>query len=77
MTGTITINLMDSFETSLLESLQFGFVNERIFSDKTYAPKLLINNPDEKRFVITDIDEELRKCDTFYFSVAFDIVNNG
>ncbi|MDK8073819.1 DUF3427 domain-containing protein [Alloscardovia omnicolens] len=60
-----------NFQDSLLESLQYGFMNSRAHADKTYAPRVLINNPDEKRFVITDIDEELRKCSAFYFSVAF------
>ncbi|MBM7643601.1 superfamily II DNA or RNA helicase/HKD family nuclease [Streptococcus loxodontisalivarius] len=37
----------------------------------TYAPKILINNADEKRFVLTDLQEELLKSTAFYFSVAF------
>ena len=37
----------------------------------TYAPKILINNAEEKRFVLTDLQEELLKSTAFYFSVAF------
>ncbi|MDO4432797.1 MAG: DUF3427 domain-containing protein, partial [Aerococcaceae bacterium] len=59
------------FDSKLLESLQFGFVNRVQFRDVTYAPKILINNADEKRFVLTDLQGELLKCQAFYFSVAF------
>lgn len=60
-----------AFESHLLESLQFSFVDRDRFKDVTYAPKILINNPDQKRFVLTDLQEELIKCKAFYFSVAF------
>ncbi|WP_205668810.1 DEAD/DEAH box helicase family protein [Alloscardovia theropitheci] len=61
----------DNFQSSLLESLQYGFMDAKMHSDKTYAPRILVNNPDEERYVISDIDDELRRCDAFYFSVAF------
>lgn len=59
------------FETQLLESMQFGFIDRVRFWDVTYAPKILINNAEEKRFVLTDLQEELLKSTAFYFSVAF------
>ncbi|WP_211204890.1 DEAD/DEAH box helicase family protein [Alloscardovia criceti] len=61
----------EEFEYSLLESLQYGFINSRLHPDNAYSPRVLINNPDENRMVLSDIDEELRKCEAFYFSVAF------
>ncbi|MGT2753569.1 DUF3427 domain-containing protein [Streptococcus ovis] len=60
-----------AFEAQLLESMQFGFIDRVRFRDVTYAPKILINNAEEKRFVLTDLQEELVKCQAFYFSVAF------
>lgn len=60
-----------AFEDQLLESMQFGFIDRVRFRDVTYAPKILINNADEKRFVLTDLQEELLKSTAFYFSVAF------
>ncbi|MGT2926677.1 DEAD/DEAH box helicase [Streptococcus cuniculipharyngis] len=59
------------FEAQLLESMQFGFIDRIAFRDVTYAPKILINNVEEKRFVLTDLQEELLKSTAFYFSVAF------
>lgn len=60
-----------AFEAQLLESMQFGFIDRVRFGDVTYAPKILINNAEEKRFVLTDLQEELLKSTAFYFSVAF------
>ncbi|HEL1906596.1 TPA: DEAD/DEAH box helicase [Streptococcus suis] len=60
-----------AFEAQLLESMQFGFIDRVRFRDVTYAPKILINNAEEKRFVLTDLQEELLKSTAFYFSVAF------
>ncbi len=62
---------MDPFESSLLESLQFGFMDAHRHSDSTYAPQVLVNNPEKNQYVISDIDSELRRCQAFYFSVAF------
>lgn len=63
--------MVSAFESQLLESIQFGFINRVQFRDVTYAPKILINNAEEKRFVLTDLQEELVKSRVFYFSVAF------
>lgn len=60
-----------AFEAQFLESMQFGFIDRVRFRDVTYAPKILINNAEEKRFVLTDLQEELLKSTAFYFSVAF------
>ncbi|NQI34026.1 DUF3427 domain-containing protein [Streptococcus suis] len=60
-----------AFEAQLLESMQFGFIDRVRFRDVTYAPKILINNAEEKRFILTDLQEELLKSSAFYFSVAF------
>lgn len=60
-----------AFEAQLLESMRFGFIDRVRFRDVTYAPKILINNAEEKRFVLTDLQEELLKSTAFYFSVAF------
>lgn len=60
-----------AFEAQLLESLRFGFIDRVQYRNMTYAPKILINQPEEKRFVLTDLQEELIKSQAFYFSVAF------
>ncbi|MFS1664417.1 DEAD/DEAH box helicase [Streptococcus sp. zg-JUN1979] len=60
-----------AFEDQLLDSMRFGFIDRTGFQNVTYAPKILINNAEEKRFVLTDLQEELLKSKAFYFSVAF------
>lgn len=63
--------MASAFENQLLESLRFGFVDRVQFRDMTYATKILINKAEEKRFVLTDLQEELVKSQAFHFSVAF------
>lgn len=62
---------LNLFQNTLLNSLKFGFIDNFLFQEGGYSPKILINNEDEKRFVLTDLQEELSKCSAFYISVAF------
>ncbi|MDU1790005.1 MAG: DUF3427 domain-containing protein, partial [Streptococcus thermophilus] len=64
------------FQDTLIKSLKFGFVNNIKYQDGGYSPQILVNNSDEKRYVLTDLQEELSKCGAFYFSVAF-VTKNG
>lgn len=59
------------FKKHLLESLKYGFIDREQKLSNQYSPKIVINNPSEKQFVLTDIQEELQKSVAFYFSVAF------
>ncbi|HEJ8708059.1 TPA: DUF3427 domain-containing protein [Staphylococcus aureus] len=51
------------------QSLHKGFIDKHISHKGNYTPKLLVNNKNEK--VLSTIIDELQKCETFYFSVAF------
>ncbi|WP_085065251.1 DEAD/DEAH box helicase [Staphylococcus aureus] len=51
------------------QSLHKGFIDKDISHKGNYTPKLLVNNKNEK--VLSTIIDELQKCETFYFSVAF------
>ncbi|HHA1037489.1 TPA: DEAD/DEAH box helicase [Staphylococcus aureus] len=51
------------------QSLKKGFIDKDISHKGNYTPKLLVNNKNEK--VLSTIIDELQKCETFYFSVAF------
>ena len=64
------------FQDTLIKSLKFGFVDNIKYQEGGYSPQILVNNSDEKRYVLTDLQEELSKCTAFYFSVAF-ITKNG
>ncbi|KHD44344.1 DUF3427 domain-containing protein [Streptococcus hongkongensis] len=60
-----------NFKSQLHEALQFGFIDKDKFKESLNAPKVLINNQEERRFVLTDVQEELSNCIHFQFSVAF------
>lgn len=59
------------FQDTLIKSLKFGFVDNVKFQEGGYSPQILINDPESKRYVLKDIQEELSKCQAFYISVAF------
>ena len=52
-------------------ALQSSFIDETVNSDELMRPKLLSNDYEEKNKVLTMINSELHRCDTFLFSVAF------
>ena len=50
------------FQDTLIKSLKFGFVDNIKYQEGGYSPQILVNNSDEKRYVLTDLQEELSKC---------------
>ncbi len=58
----------------LQKSLFTGCIDGSANSLEEYQPKLLLNSPESK--VLSNIITELRKCDEFFFSVAF-VTNSG
>lgn len=59
------------FQDTLIKSLKFGFVDNVKYQEGGYSPQILINDPEAKRYVLADLQEELAKCQSFYISVAF------
>lgn len=59
------------FQDTLIKSLKYGFVDNVKYQEGGYSPQILINDPEEKRYVLADLQEELAKCQSFYISVAF------
>ena len=55
----------------LRNSLETGFIDSGILSDKRYQPKFLTNNIDTGDKILTSIKNELNECTEFWFSVAF------
>ena len=55
----------------LKESLETGFLDSSIVSTKQYQPKFLTNDKSTKTKILTTIQNELKECDEFWFSVAF------
>jgi superfamily II DNA or RNA helicase/HKD family nuclease len=62
---------MTWYKNALSQSLQTGFVDRIVQSQKDYRPQLLVNDKENGKKVLTTIERELRKCDEFWFSVAF------
>ncbi len=58
----------------LHKSLITGCIDGSSKSLEEYQPKLLLNSPESK--VLSNIITELKKCDEFFFSVAF-VTNSG
>ena len=56
---------------NLLESLRTGFVSNRISSDNSLMPSLLVNNYRKDKKILSALSEELETCEAFDFSVAF------
>jgi superfamily II DNA or RNA helicase/HKD family nuclease len=62
---------MSWYKSALQESLNTGFIDQVIHSNKAYRPQLVVNDRMAGKKVLTTIERELRKCDEFWFSVAF------
>lgn len=54
----------------LEKSLKKAFINQLI-EGSIYDPKLVINQPSKKEYVLDLLQEELDQCHEFFFSVAF------
>ena len=55
----------------LRNSLEVGFIDKGYGDDNLYLPKLITNDREKNKKVLSTIINELRTCDEFYFSVAF------
>ena len=62
---------MEFLKEALSQSIQTGFLDQLIHSNKDYLPQLLVNDKVAGKKVLTTIDRELKQCDEFWFSVAF------
>lgn len=62
---------MNSEVLKLEKALQSGFINHKVMAIEQYKPRLIINDPEKGMKVLTSLISELKKCDSFYFSVAF------
>lgn len=56
---------------NLLESLRASFISNRIPSDNTLMPSLLVNDYRKGKKILSALTEELETCEAFDFSVAF------
>lgn len=54
----------------LEQSLRKAFINRKVEGSQ-YDPKLIINQPTQKEFLLNVLQEETDTCEDFFFSVAF------
>lgn len=54
----------------LEQSLRKAFINRKEIGSQ-YDPKLIINQPEKKEFLLNSLQDETEKCLSFTFSVAF------
>lgn len=59
------------YEEYLEESLKFGFIHNINFKNSTYAPKILLNDSKTGQYVLTEIQSEIEKSQSFCMNVAF------
>ena len=69
--GACMTNDQNLFTQELSSSIHYGFIDANQFTSGIYSPKLILNKPEIGQYVLTDIQEELDKCLSFAFSVAF------
>ena len=70
------MSISENVSEQLSNSLINGFVDCNLSSLEKYNPKLLVNDYKKGMKVLSTIENELRSCEEFYFSVAF-ITNSG
>ncbi|KAF1300854.1 DEAD/DEAH box helicase [Enterococcus sp. JM9B] len=54
----------------LERSLKKAFIDRQVESSK-YDPRIIINNPSKKEFLLDILQDEIDNCQNFFFSVAF------
>ena len=62
---------MDKLTEIFNSSLQTGYVDKNILSNRTFHPELLVNQKNPPKKVLSSILHELENCNQFYISVAF------
>lgn len=62
---------MENFVGRLEASLRKGFIDKQQVTNGSYKPELLINSAKQNKTVLSSIQDELRQCEQFLFSVAF------
>ncbi len=67
----MTNGKQSNFENQLDQSLKYGFIHNIHYKNNLYAPKILINNPDTGEFVLSELQNELKKATSFCINVAF------
>lgn len=60
-----------NIDNDLEESLKHGFIDQLSYQESLYSPQLVLNIPQNKIDVLSEIKHELAECTTFCFCIAF------
>lgn len=63
--------MTEELKRQLRAGYETAYIDGSLAADFTYKPSFVSNNPREGRKVISTIEDELMKCDSFQISVAF------
>ncbi len=63
--------MTEELKKQLRAGYETAYIDGSLATDITYKPGFISNNPREGRKVISTIEDELMKCDSFQISVAF------
>lgn len=69
--GRLNFKSAAELEIDLMYGVKTGFIQKETESKQEIRPKLIYNNSDKNLTVLSVVKEELRDCNTFWFSVAF------
>lgn len=65
------VNTMQKKIDKMKQGFETAFINQNKISNLAYKPQFVSNNYDERRKVLSSIEDELRNCDNFFICVAF------
>ena len=62
---------MSTYDKELLLGYETAFIDKQTNSNPNFRPEFVSNDPEQRRKVISAIEQELSNCDEFAISVAF------
>ena len=67
----MTDYINQNFERQLDQSLKYGFIHNVQHRNNLYSPKVLTNNPETGEYILNELQNELKKAQSFCINVAF------
>lgn len=67
---------MSNLAEKIIDSARTSLIDSSYESEEALRPRLLYNNQNKGNTILANIEDELKKCDSFWFSVAF-ITSSG
>ncbi len=68
--------MMNSKSEELISGLTTAFIDQSSNSNLAYRPEFIYNDYKQGKKVLVSLEQELKRCDEFFISVAF-ITDSG